>query len=205
MIEVLSSWMSWLHLSPWDQWTTWDPNRSNMVAAIAQVGATLFAFLATVFVGKQLVQGRRSGDLTSLLTFRRDTKSAEDNFLRAPKESKNAAFENLMNHLECYAGAFNDKLFAPTTKKFVRGKLCDSIVLIRERPGWSSKMDEIMTTPRSFAELRKFEGKNKRFIRKATKIYHDQMLKKQVAVIGVDTTQSQVTENAAVPTTNTHS
>jgi hypothetical protein len=185
--------------------SSWSGDNSTMVAAIAQVGATMVSFGGMVFVGLQLRQGQRSGDLTSLLTFRRDTDTAEEAFVLADSERKDDAFHDLMNHLECYAGAYNGKLFAKTTKKFVKGKLCDSIVVIQNQPSWASKMDGLLTSPRTFAELRRFCEKNRRMIQKTSDIYRARAAEVTSKVIEVDISPSQIPDNPVMSATNTHS
>jgi hypothetical protein len=137
------------------------------VAAIGQLVAATISFLGLVFVAVQIRDGRKSADFQNLLEFDRRAAERESALLRAETEgAKNQAFFELVNFLETLAAALNAKLLPRVSRRVVREKLIDSIVVISEESSWHQKLFDGVTSETTFAELTKFMRRERQTIDK---------------------------------------
>ncbi len=128
----------------------------TVVASIGQAVAAIVSIFALVFLGCQIKDERNSADVTSLIEFVRVITDRENIILAADETAKDRAFIELLNFLEVYAAATNNRLLLRASRRIVIEKLRDAIALIECIPPWSDKLNDAMTTKTTFAELRKF-------------------------------------------------
>jgi hypothetical protein len=137
-------------------------------AALAAIGQMLAAFAglaALVFVGVQLRDSRKSADFQNLLKFDQLASERESGLLHAETEAtKRQAFFEFTNFLETHAAALNAGLLPRVSRKLVREKLIDSIVLISEEPSWHQTLFDGITSPTTYVELATFMRREKRAI-----------------------------------------
>jgi len=135
------------------------------LAAIGQLFAATASFFGLVFIGVQIRDSRKSADFQNLLEFDRRAAERENAFLCAETEAtKKQTFFELVNFLETHAAALNARLLPRVSRKLVREKLIDSIVMITEESYWHQTLLEGVTSATTFAELTKFMRREKRTI-----------------------------------------
>ena len=119
----------------------------------------------TVFIGTQIRDSRKSADFQNLLEFDRRAAERENALLCAETEAtKKQAFFEFVNFLETRAAALNARLLPRVSRKHVREKLINSIVVITEELSWHQTLFEGVTSATTFAELTKFMRREKRTI-----------------------------------------
>lgn len=134
----------------------------EIISAIAESVAAGAAVLALWFIGSQIKQARKTSDLLTLQAFLKDAKEHENALITAKSdEEKNQAFIELLNFLEVYAAALNNKLVPKVSKDFVHQKIRDSIVLIQSAPEWHPLLQGAITSLETFDALSKFMKDNK--------------------------------------------
>jgi hypothetical protein len=142
-------------------------------AALAAIGQLLAAFAslgALIFVGVQLRDSRKSADFQNLLKFDQLASEREDALIRAETEAtRRQAFFEFTNFLETHAAALNARLLPRVSRKLVREKLIDSIVLISEEPSWHQTFFDGVTSTTTYVELATFMGREKRAIDRVTR------------------------------------
>jgi hypothetical protein len=127
------------------------------ISAIGQAAAAVISMFALVGLFFQIRMTRKAADLKALQDFVQSADDHETRLLDAETETKqDQAFFEFLDFLESNAGAFNDNLFPKTTKRFVKGKIRDSIATIQGIPAWHRKFEQAITTNTTFAELAKF-------------------------------------------------
>lgn len=138
----------------------------SVISAIGTAVSAAVAFVGLPFIGWQLMVARKTADLQSLQTFAKEVREHEENLITAPDaETKKKAFNEFLNLLELNAAALNGKLYPGTTKKIVREKMRDSILVIENSPDWHDEFTEAVTTDTTFSELQKFMKRERRYIR----------------------------------------
>lgn len=127
------------------------------VSAVGTAAQAIIAFLGLAFIGYQILQARKTGDLQSLQEFLRATKEHENAlFNTANEDEQNKAFYEFANFLEFQAAALHGKLFSKVTDKIAREKIRDSIATIELIEPWKKKLEAGISSTTTFEHLRKF-------------------------------------------------
>jgi tripartite-type tricarboxylate transporter receptor subunit TctC len=137
----------------------------TVLAAVGQVSAALFAFAGLFFLGWQIRGTRKNGDLEALRVFVEHCREGERQLAQAPNpEEKNRALNELIDHFEVYAAAYNYDLVGRVSRQFIREKLRDSVATIEQTPGWQRLFEQVVTSATAGKELRKFVEKERTYI-----------------------------------------
>jgi hypothetical protein len=129
---------------------------------VAQVGSAIAAAIGLFLTAYSVCRSRMVADLQALQEFLKNVTEREAALLRAPTDdARDQAFNEFMNFLEVYAGAFNRRLFGWGSRKLVRHKLEDSFIELNESPQWKAKVQKAVDRSTTFLEFRKFVTRNR--------------------------------------------
>lgn len=137
----------------------------SAISAIGTIAQAATALVGLLFVGTQIRQARKTGDLQSLQEFLRATKAHEHALINSIiDEDREKAFYEFMNFLEIQAAALRGKLFSSVTRKIVREKIRDSVAVIEDIEPWMAKLEAAISSETTFEHLRAFCKRERRHI-----------------------------------------
>lgn len=137
----------------------------SAISALGTIAQAVTALLGLLFVGTQIRQARRTGDLQSLQEFLRATKDHEHALINASNdEHREKGFYEFINFLEIQAAALQGNLFSSVTRKIVREKIRDSVAVIEDIEPWMAKLDAAISSDTTFEHLRDFCKRERRHI-----------------------------------------
>ena len=123
----------------------------------AQVGSAIAAAIGLFVTAYSVYRSRMVGDLQALQEFLKNVTEREGALLQAPSDdARRQAFNEFMNFLEVYAGAYNRGLFGWGSEKLVRHKLEDSYIELDQSPHSKDKVQKAVDRSTTFIEFRKF-------------------------------------------------
>jgi uncharacterized small protein (DUF1192 family) len=127
------------------------------------VASGVCAAVGLFFTACSLGRSRRTADLQALQKFADDANKREAAFAEArTDDARLHSFNELLNFLELYACAYNNRLFiGRSSKKLVRHKLEDCFIELDAAESWRPHIDNAIDRYSTFEELTKFVSANR--------------------------------------------
>ncbi len=137
----------------------------SAISALGTVAQAVTALVGLLFVGTQIRQARKTGDLQSLQEFLHAAKDHEHALINSGSdEDREKAFYEFVNFLETQAAALRGGLFSSVTRRIVREKIRDSVAVIEVIEPWMAKLDAAISSETTFEHLRDFCRRERRHI-----------------------------------------
>ncbi|WP_438346794.1 hypothetical protein [Methylorubrum populi] len=137
----------------------------SAISALGTVAQAVTALVGLLFVGTQIRQARKTGDLQSLQDFLRAAKDHEHALINSGSdEDREKAFYEFVNFLEIQAAALRGGLFSSVTRRIVREKIRDSVAVIEDIEPWMAKLESAISSETTFEHLRRFCKRERRYI-----------------------------------------
>ena len=129
---------------------------------IAQIASAVFAGGGLCFVAWQLWRARQTATLDALQKFL----SAANDRERALRddEDKRHALVEFMNFLEVYSAASSECLISGVAREFVDDKIVDSVVELKQAPGWHQILKGSINSEVVYKHLLHFINKHRDLI-----------------------------------------
>jgi hypothetical protein len=132
---------------------------------VAQLVSSFAAACGLLLTSWQMLRARRVADLQALQKFFDDAVKREAALADAKEPAAQTyAFNELLDFLEVYASAHNEKLFGSGSAKMVRHKLEDSVIELEAAKEWHPLIEKALDRSTTFAELTKFMRTHKKEI-----------------------------------------
>ncbi len=147
--------------------TDWvaDGNIAQVVAAGAQVVATIASVAGLVFVGRQIRDANKTSDLRALYDFAARAEAIEARLNEAPDDRvRTRVVYELLNFLEVTAAAYRRRLFGKASHEIARDKLIDSLAVIWTTPEMLPIIEAGVTSSTAFMEICAFISENREAI-----------------------------------------
>lgn len=123
------------------------------------------ALIGLLFVGFQIRLARRSSDLQTLMHFVEGFRQHEHRLMSSKNiNEQRVAFVDLLNLIETWAAAYNEKLLRGASRKMAKQKLRDALAIVQADKNWGEELASSISSKDTFSEIHTFYSKNNKSI-----------------------------------------